>query len=404
MMANRMPPTEGKKMKQNAASLVLDKETQNCQTIATTFLLLVLPLLKQRVLHLIDFFTFLKSSPYNVRQTNYKQTLNERLPQFFKLPTDERTLENHNELARVHLSPMQQQNFTTIEECTDIRVLLTIITKTKCFPSVEVQRAQKLKDPVNKFAHNQVSKFSSDVTQQILQDIEDLFLSLPMNTEQEMRDLKQVKKYGSIALLLNRTGQQITEIRNSLEKSGLALDSSIRASIQATLTREEVKQVEIQLDETKMGGRWSKLPLLDLFTCVSFRPVSNTGNTGSLQSIISRKSPKYNKETGIGFDFKIAELPFAKGTSRVAYRGHFEPNQLQPEFYNCTEVVVKVSSQDASVFLEVDLYANAFAEEFSKLYEGPRINFSWIKMLKLDKFDGPQTIEPYLNRKMYRKW
>ena len=224
---------------------------------------------------------------------------------------------------------------------------------------------------------------------------------IPEDTQNQLRDLQQVKKYGWQAWLQNRSGQEITALRKSLEDVWSTIPS-LRASIEATLIGEEDKLKAIEVVERKMGGQWQKFPEVDEIVCTELELKSAAG----LQSIISTNKPKLRSTEVLGYRFKIAKEPFSKGTSRLAYRGHFVDAEIQEDDYfkDSPEVVVKVSSEDASTFQRVHIYAHEFAERWNELRDTDEISFNWILSVKLPGFQGTQTIEPYLNRKLYRKW
>ena len=148
---------------------------------------------------------------------------------------------------------------------------------------------------------------------------------------------------------------------------------------------------------------WQKLPQVDEIECTELEV---KGNAASLKSITSTNKPKTKSKPVLGKSFKISKDPFDKGTSRLAYRGHFEEALNQPcdYFRDSPEVVVKISSEDASTFQRAHIYAHAFAEEWNKMRGRREITFNWIVSVKLPGFEGTQTIEPYLNRKQYQKW
>jgi len=328
-----------------------------------------------------------------------------------KAKKERHKLVNHSELAKLYLSQLQLVNFTSLEECSDVRILLTIMAEAKsmpeaeCFTDEEVDLAGKLKASFNDTAHTQISKFTKQYTLDVLDNLEKLFQIIPEDTQnlkQVKRDLQQVKKYGCQALLQNRSGQEITALKKSLE----GVLPSLKATIEATLRGEEDKLKDIEVVERKMGGLWQKLPPVDEIVCTELELVSQKGNASSLQSIISTNKPKTKSTDVFGYEFKVAKDPFSKGTTRLAYRGHFEFNlvQLSDYFRDSPEVVVKVSSEDATTYQKVHIYAHAFAEEWNKMREQKEISFSWILSVKLPGFEGTQTIEPYLNRKQYKKW
>ena len=125
-----------------------------------------------------------------------------------------------------------------------------------------------------------------------------------------------------------------------------------------------------------------------------------------LQKLLSEDGPQIKLNKFYGVSFKIAKDPFSKGASRLAYRGHFEKvwGQTSHYFWDSPEVVVKVSSQEASTFQRVHIYAQAFADEWNGLRGREEIDFNWIVSVNLPDFEGTQTIEPYLNKKLYQKW
>ena len=106
-------------------------------------LLLVLSVLQAHVLTKVkDYYTKLRKEPQCVNYPNFKQqSLKERLLREptktatkFKLSETQLCLKNHNELARLYLSPNQLIHFDSFEDCTDVRVLLSIMVR-KTFKS-----------------------------------------------------------------------------------------------------------------------------------------------------------------------------------------------------------------------------------------------------------------------------
>ena len=392
---------------------IIDQESLNCGTISLTFLLVVLPVLKSYVLDKMKhYYEEFKKGPLQVRQPSHKKSLKDRLPTDprrtsvkLNIPTTQITIQDHNELAKLYLTPLQLKSFQTLDNCDDYGILLSIMSA-GCFGDNEANLAQNLRGVRNYTAHTQIAEFTNEYTQDVLINIEKLLLILSMDTKNQRRDLQQVKKFGSLALLLNRTGQQITAIRKSLERYGSIIHTSVRASIESTLTKHEQDWEDIELTEQKMGGKWAKLPYIFQLPCEELSLVTLKGKSAGLQSLISAKHPKTKTTSVVGFTFKIADLPFDKGTSRLAYRGHFDDAWMQIDnlFKDFPEVVIKVSSEDASVFQKVHLYAEIFAEEWNQMRGKDEIIFINIRSVKLQRFEGTQTIEPYLNRKLYKKW
>jgi len=398
---------------QFGSSGIIDQESLNCGAVFITFLSVVLPVLKPYVLDKMKhYYSELKKPPIEVRQPNHKLSLKDRLPTDphrssvrFNIPITQKTIQDHNELAILYLSAAQRMSFNSLDDCNDYRILLTLMSA-GCFSDQEAMITKTLRNIGNYAAHTQVGQFSNDDTKKILDDIEELLLHIPLDTRNQRRDLQQVKKYGALALLMKRTGQQITAIRRSLERAGLCMHPSVRASIQATLTSEEAKFENIELSEKNMKGKWKKIILMDGIFCEEIGLVSLKGSIAGLQSILSTTTPKTQTNVVIGKNFRVCELPFAKGTSRLAYRGRFDNTGEQDvkDFKLWAEVVIKVSKDDATNFLKMHNYATAFADEWTKIRGEEEIRFLWIKIVELPQFEGRQTMEPCLNRKLYKKW
>ena len=410
-----------------------DGQSQNCICIHIAFVELLLPVLRFYVNHKMKVF-FLKLFPSQVHKSAEKvvQTKSKKKRstknktkdplrvlqlQFLqkKAKREQLKLTNHSEFAKLYLSQMQLMNFTSLEKCSDVRILLTIMAEARslpgaeCFTEEEADLAGKLKVSGNYTAHTQIGKFTKHYTLDVLNNFEKLFKIIPEDTknlQQAKRALQQVKKFGYQALLQNKSGEEISTLRKSLEGALSNIHPSLKASIEATLRGEEDKLKDIEVVERKMAGLWQKLPEVDEILCTELELVSQKGNAASLMSITSTNKPKTKSQLVLGKSFKISKDPFDKGTSRLAYRGHFEDALNQPSDYfrDSPEVVVKVSSEDASNFQKAHIYAHEFAEEWNKMRERREISFNWIVSVNLPGFHGTQTIEPYLNRKQYKKW
>ena len=356
------------------------QEQQNCETIIITFLQLVLPALQIYVVKKIA-----ESSPAKIECDCPKC------------------------VARLYLPPAMKRNFDTLVSCSDYRILLTIMSRAPCFSSKEAELAKMLKETGNFAAHTDIMKFDNDYTNKVLETIETMFEVIPEDTQNYIRDLQQVKKYGLQALLQKRSGQQITAIRRSLDRAYSTLKlipPSLKASIEASLRSDEEHLKDIEVKDRKMSKIWPKLPVIDNIVCFELDLVSRRGNIAGLRSLITKKNPKTIATQLLGSSFKICREPFEKGSTRLAFRGLFEnaQNQTSEYFKHHPAVVVKRSKQDAVHFQKVHIYAHEFAKEWNKLRGKKEIIFLWIVSAKIPGFRGKQTIEPYLNKKYYMKW
>ena len=103
---------------------------------------------------------------------------------------------------------------------------------------------------------------------------------------------------------------------------------------------------------------------------------TNSGKAPDIQSILSSKKPKFKTVEKIGINFKISRNPFAEGGCRIAYRGRFDP-EIQEEdwFQSNSNVVVKDikeietsgSFEDCLTYLELREYANELSKTFNKI-------------------------------------
>ena len=106
-------------------------------------------------------------------------------------------LSSHSDFAKLYLSKMQLVNFTSLEKCSDVRILLTIMAEVEHFSDEENDLAGKLKGSYHNTAHTQISKFTKQYTRDVLDNLEKLFQAIQDDTynvlEQKLRDLQQVK-------------------------------------------------------------------------------------------------------------------------------------------------------------------------------------------------------------------
>ena len=376
-----------------------EDQTLNCFCIHIALQLLLLPVLQV--------YVNLKMR-INCRQLNAQQTVKNKRSKkkktVQKVKEGEIKFSNQSELAKLYLSPMQQLNFSKLEKCSDVRLLLTIMERAPCFNDEESDLAGKLKKSGNETAHNQADQFTKKYTLHVLDLLEKTFQVVPdstKNLEEGMRGLQQVKKHGLRALIKNRTIQEISTLIRSLD----GMHPSMKATLEATFAGREETLMDIEVVEKKMGGQWQKRPQMDRILCTELE-LFFQDHISCLQKLLSEDGPQIKLNKFYGVSFKIAKDPFSKGTSRLAYRGHFEKvwGQTSHYFWDSPEVVVKVSSQEASTFQRVHIYAQAFADEWNGLRGREEIDFNWIVSVNLPDFEGTQTIEPYLNKKLYQKW
>ena len=99
---------------------------------------------------------------------------------------------------------------------------------------------------------------------------------------------------------------------------------------------------------------------------------------------------------------------FAQGSSRIAYRGHFEGDQITPWFEENPEVVLKKSyrkmQNTTENLMKIRYFSSVLVEEFGNL---PKVMIVGLKIKLLDLLvlvDEDMTMEPYIDHTSYTKW
>ena len=210
------------------------------------------------------------------------------------------------------------------------------------------------------------------------------------------------------------TREQLSALESSLDEKHLAesLKGSVRSFIATTInTARKGNRFDDQEVKDTKNRNWSKMPVLygDL-TAEWMHCVTSSGSTMNLSTIINSKKLRFVTNDGIvGYGFKIGKFPFAKGSSRLAYRGHFDSVEYE---FKSTEVVVKKSSTiPAEEFLKIQAVAEVFEEKWNDLVDisdeegGKRtIEFLSLYMANIKGTDDDVTIEEYINKTRYTKW
>jgi len=214
----------------------LEDQSQNCIGIFQTFITLLLPVLQNHVDLMMNIYllahyegrspisfigsqTYIKIRKMMVIMHHEGRSLPpiDLIMQLHPCLKKKDQLTNRNALAQRHIPRISKEHFESIETCTDVRVLLTIIAKGEIFTAEEAHIAKKLKKAANDMAHTQIGKFTKEYTFDALETLERLLQVVPENTQEQMRDIQQLKKYGWQASLQNRSGQETTVLGKSLE-------------------------------------------------------------------------------------------------------------------------------------------------------------------------------------------
>ena len=137
--------------------------------------------------------------------------------------------------------------------------------------------------------------------------------------------------------------------------------------------------------------------------------LKNKFTSKNIHTISKDGEVKFNEHQAHGGEnFKMEIAPFAKGTSRAAYMGHFVNVGVKNGgiFYGSPIVVVKRSDVPAKEFLQIHAVAKVFAEKWNREVTETQVEFLNLAMAELP-WDGRMervTIEEYINRGKYTKW
>jgi hypothetical protein len=328
----------------------------------------------------------------------------------------------------------------------DVREFLKLFMKGSTEQRIN-QGAHRLKLIRNELAHQ--TTFLESYTKSALSRIEEFLRLMKTDTSSHRRNLKQLKKYGLQLVMERCKGTQWTALKETI----LSENSSLGATIDSLeeQERQKVRVDEIEVNDLKMSGMWSRLPVISNYEAypgftrehpfikkndieLSNTLVCRVGKFDAIDSVASilSRAKQFNEDfvtsttqSTFGLCFKMAQEPFAKGASRYAYRGHFDKNQKFSEFRENSEVVIKLLPQSQNNPFEAhkilflhhcgkvlsSLWNNKFKS--SEVYDGEQIVFNTILRVQLppldiqgfeDKKNHNVTLEPYINKKMYHKW
>jgi hypothetical protein len=306
-----------------------------------------------------------------------------------------------DEFAKLYVGNTSRGKDFSLSTSSDIRVFLIILSRAGCFPMKTSDIAQRLKDKRDSLAHG--NKFDYEKTKGVLKEMDDLLCCIPEN-DHCRRKLKQLQKHG-IRYIQSLTSTQLSELKSSLDEKDLA--DSTRASLNSFIA--STINIDNGIENHPLAERkknnWTKIPVLYSFlNIMRMVCVSSSGSHQNLSTIINSKKIKFDEyERKYGHDFKMAKLPFAKGSSRLAYRGHFDKLEVYLDF-DVTEVVIKKSpSIPAKEFLKIQAVAEVFGKTWNELYKGAE-EIEFLALYSADIDGCEMTIEEYINKGKYTKW
>ena len=121
-----------------------------------------------------------------------------------------------------------------------------------------------------------------------------------------------------------------SSIMSSSKEDMVFIESLIDATI-IDITQEEEENSRSAI-ETANG--WATMNVeKSRLICKQFIFKSNSGNNANLESLLRSKKERVSKVSFIGNNFKMSRKKFVEGSSRIAYRGHFEGRQHNLKLY-----------------------------------------------------------------------
>ena len=344
----------------------------------------------------------------------------------FHHQSDARAIGDFNDFAKLYLSVLMQGHNFNLTTCTDTRVFLTLMVKAGCFID-NANLAAKLKSAKNSLAHD--TFFDYEEMEETLKDIETMLGVLPHPTS-NLRKLRQLQADGGRKFLSSLTKEQMTKCVNSMSsgKLGETIKSTIKTALEQTVSANEQQKTKFGPLISNTKKPWSSEIMLYRKLKISWvQWITNSGAVMNLKSILASEKPKYKQTNAVGgLEFKIRKVPFAKGASRAAYRGHFDVTDCDEsnEFDNTSEVVVKTSSEPAIDFLQIQAVAEVFAEDWNGKDKENYVNMDsdsesdngdhntkkiefiaiYVAKIQINGRDQDVTVEEYINKAKYTKW
>ena len=324
------------------------------------------------------------------------------------------SVSNRHELAFLFLENHDQRCIKTLnlDDCGDIRVFLKIMAKAGCFPDDETELVKKLKDLRNQLAHQDI--FPREFLKTVFDDMLSLLEAIESNhkhdTSNHQRKLKQLRKFGAQQYLKrNKKGDQLSSLKSSIMSSSTEEMVFIESLIDATIIDITQEEEENDRSATETANGWATMNIeKPTLFCKQFIFKSNRNRDANLESILRSSKQRVSKVSLIGMNFKMLKRKFAQGSSRIAYRGHFEGDQITPWFEENPEVVLKKSyrkmQNTTENLMKIRYFSSVLVEEFGNL---PKVMIVGLKIKLLDLLvlvDEDMTMEPYIDHTSYTKW
>lgn len=322
-----------------------------------------------------------------------------------------RILENGDDLAFCFLEKNDQRHITSLnlDNCGDVRVLLKIMIKAGCFQNDETQLATKLKEFRDQLAHQNLfsKEFMKMVFDQMLSLLEAIESNHKIDTSNYQRKLKQLRKFGAQKYLKkNKKGDQLSSLRSSLLSSSEQESTLIDSLIDATITDITQEEDEYSRKAIEVANSWATMNDEQPLYCHEFIFKSNKGNKANLDSLLRKTKHEPSKVLMIGNNFKMSRNKFAEGSTRIAYRGHFEGGQSNPWFVENPEVVLKKSYKKTlnttDILMKIRSFSSVLVEKFNILTLFSEGSIKLLDLLVLR--DEDMTMEPYIDHTSYTKW
>ena len=189
----------------------------------------------------------------------------------------------------------------------------------------------------------------------------------------------------------------------SSSEEAIFLESLIDATI-IDISQEEEDNV---LKSNEITQSWMTMKAEEL-NCHQIIYKTKRKNDANLESLLTSKRERTSKISFVGKNFKMSREKFAQGSSRIAFRGHFDGAQIFEWFAQNPEVVLKKSKKATKntpfILEKIRYFTSVLVTEFNLLK--PVVNEKKkIRLLDLLVVsDRDMTMEPYIDHTRYVKW
>ena len=381
---------------------------ENLTSVTLAFAEILLPELRSLISQVMEDYL------HRYRWSSFKKDPIKKTALNFPHSSHSASIVTRHQLAFLFLQT-KDQHFSDIksfnlDDCGDIRILLKILIRAGCFLDNETEFARNLKDLRNQLAHEDL--FTREYMKKVFDEMISFFEAAEANHKVDMsyclRKIKQLRKFGAeMYLKKNHKCEQLSSLKSSIMGSSSEEAIFLESLIDATIIDISQEEEDNVLKSNEIAQSWMTMKAEEL-DCHQIIYKTKRKNDANLESLLTSKRERTSKISFVGKNFKMSREKFAQGSSRIAFRGHFDGAQIFEWFAQNPEVVLKKSKKATKntpfILEKIRYYTSVLVTEFNLLK--PVVNEKKkIKLLDLLVVsDRDMTMEPYIDHTRYVKW